>query len=73
MLKKCKATYNMGGACSAYGGEENRVQGFRTKRDHLGDISIDAKIILGWIFRKQNVGVWTGSIWLKIRTGGGHL
>jgi len=52
MLKKCKATYNMGGACSAYGGEENRVQGFRTKRDHLGDTSIDAKIILGWIFRK---------------------
>jgi len=26
-----------------------------------------------WIFRKWDVGVWTGSSWLKIGTGGGHL
>ena len=26
-----------------------------------------------WIFRKQDVGVWTGSNWLRIGTGGGHL
>jgi hypothetical protein len=25
------------------------------------------------IFRKWDVGVWTGSSWLRIRTGGGHL
>jgi hypothetical protein len=25
------------------------------------------------VFRKWNVGVWTGSIWLGIGTGGGHL
>ena len=31
------------------------------------------RIILRWIFRKWDVGVWTGSIWLRIRTGGGHL
>jgi len=30
-------------------------------------------IILRCIFRKWYVGVWTGSIWLRIRTGGGHL
>ena len=24
-------------------------------------------------FRKLNVGVWTGSSWLRIGTGGGHL
>jgi hypothetical protein len=24
-------------------------------------------IILRWIFRKYDVGVWTGSSWLKIR------
>ena len=31
------------------------------------------RIILRWIFRKWNVGVWTGSTWLRIGTGGGHL
>ena len=29
--------------------------------------------ILRWIFRKWDVGVQTGSIWLRIGTGGGHL
>jgi len=31
------------------------------------------RIILGWIFRKCDVGVWAGSRWLRIRTGGEHL
>jgi len=31
------------------------------------------KIILRCIFRKWDVGVWTESSWLRIRTGGGHL
>jgi hypothetical protein len=26
-----------------------------------------------WIFRKWDVGVWTGTSWLTIGTGGGHL
>jgi hypothetical protein len=26
-----------------------------------------------WIFRKWDVRVWTGSSWLRIGTGGGHL
>ena len=30
-------------------------------------------IILRWIFRKWDVGVWTGSSWLSIGTGGGLL
>jgi len=40
---------------------------------HLGDPGVDGRIILGWIFRKWNVGVWTGSSWLRIGTVGGHL
>jgi hypothetical protein len=40
---------------------------------HLGNPGIDGRIILRWIFRKWEVGVWTGSIWLRIGTGGGHL
>ena len=34
---------------------------------------VDGRIILKWIFRKRDVGVWTGSSWLRIRTGSGHL
>jgi len=26
-----------------------------------------------WIFRKLDVGVWTGLRWVRIGTGGGHL
>jgi len=52
MLQKTKETYIMGGACSAYGGEDRRVQGFGRKRNHLGERGVDGRIILGWIFRK---------------------
>jgi hypothetical protein len=31
------------------------------------------EIILRRIFRKWEVGVWTGSSWLRIGTGDGHL
>jgi len=41
--------------------------------DHLGDPDIDGRIILRWIFEKWDVGIWTGSSWLRIGTGGGHL
>jgi len=37
-------------------------------RDHLEDPGVDGRIILRWIFRKWNVGVWTGSSWLRIGT-----
>ena len=67
----------MGGTCSAYGGGEWRVQGFGGEtwgaRDHWGDPGVDGRIILRWIFWKWDVGVWTGSSWLRIGTGGGHL
>jgi len=43
------------------------------ERDRLGDPGLDVRIILRWIFRKWDVGVWTGLSWLRIRTGGGHL
>jgi hypothetical protein len=34
---------------------------------------IDGRIILRWIFRKWDVGVWTRLSWLGIGTGGGNL
>jgi hypothetical protein len=41
--------------------------------DHWGDSGADGKIILRWIFRKWDVGVWTGFIWLRIGRGVGFL
>ena len=43
------------------------------ERDHLEGTRMDGRIILRWIFRQWDVGAWTGSIWLRIGTGGGHL
>jgi hypothetical protein len=43
------------------------------ERDQWGDPGIDGRIILRRIFRKWDVGVWTGLSWLRIETGGGHL
>jgi len=37
------------------------------------DAGVDGRIILRWIFRKWDVGLWTGISWLRIGTGGGHL
>ena len=31
-----------------------------SKRDHWGDPGVDGRIILGWIFGKWDVVVWTG-------------
>jgi len=36
------------------------------ERHHLGDPGVDERIILRWISRKWDVGVWTGSSWLWI-------
>jgi len=60
-----------------YGGEERCIQGFggenlRERRLERHK-SVDGRIILRWIFRKWDVGVRTGSMRLRIRTGGGHL
>jgi hypothetical protein len=43
------------------------------ERDHWGDPGIGGRIILGWIFWKWGVVVWTGLGWLRIETGVGHL
>ena len=65
----------MGGACSTYGGRGECIQGFwwgnQRERDHLE--GPDERKIFRWIFRKWNVRVWTGSSWLRIGGGGGHM
>ena len=34
---------------------------------------VDGCIILGWISRRWDVGIWTGLDWTRIETGGGRL
>ena len=67
----------MGGACSANGGRGEAYTGFwwgnLRERDHWGDPDGDGRIVLRWIFRKWDVVVWTGSSWLRVGTGSGHL
>jgi hypothetical protein len=43
------------------------------ERDHLEDPDVDGRIILKWIFRKWDVGVWTELIWLGIGTVSWHI
>ena len=42
-------------------------------RNHLGDLGVDGRIILGWIFRRWDVCIWTGLGWPRIETGGRRL
>jgi hypothetical protein len=67
----------MGGICSTYGGEQRCIQGFggkpegmrslgRPRRRWEDNIKMDLQ-------EMECGGAWTGLIWLRIGTGGGHL
>jgi hypothetical protein len=43
---------------------------FKDETDHLGDPGIDARIILNWILKKQDM---TGFFWLRLDTVGKPL
>ena len=47
--------------------------GNRRERDHWNDLGVDGWIILGWICRRWDVGIWTGLVWPMIETGGGRF
>jgi len=47
--------------------------GKQREGDHWGDLDVDGWIILGWISRRWDVGVWSGFGWPRIETGGGRL
>jgi hypothetical protein len=65
------------GACSMYWRRVEEYaefwRGTLRVRGHLEDPGIDGRIILGWILRKWDVELWTGSSWLRIGIGGGYF
>ena len=78
-LRKLKLTVRsneMGWACGAYGRGEEVYRVLVEKpegKSHWGDLGVDGWIILGWISRRWDVGIWTGLGWPRIETGGGGL
>jgi hypothetical protein len=66
----------MGGACSIDGDERGMYKvlvGKARERELWGDPGVDGRTTLAWIFRKWDVGIWTGLSWLRIERGGGQL
>ena len=66
----------MGVACSAYGESRGVYMILVCKsegKSHLENQGVDGQIILRLIYRRWDVRAWTGSMWLRIGTGGGHL
>jgi hypothetical protein len=39
----------------------------------MGNLGVDGSIIIRWIYKKCDVGVWIGSSWLRIGTGSRDL
>ena len=58
-LKNIKTMVRRGGRIGSWWGN-------RRGRDHWGDLGADGWIILGWISRRWDVGMWTGLGWPRI-------
>jgi len=66
----------IGWECGAYGGRGRYIGSWwrnRKERDHWGDLGVEGWIILEWISRRWDVGIWTGLGWPRIGAGGGRL
>ena len=71
-----KSRMRWAGHMARMGEERGRIGswwGNRRERDHWGDVGLDGWIILGWISRRCDVGMWTGLGWPRIGTVGGRL
>jgi len=67
----------MGWTCGAYGLEYvgciGSWWGNRREGNHWGDPGVNWWIIIEWISRRWDVGIWTGFDWPRIERGAKHL
>jgi hypothetical protein len=68
-LRWARHVTRMGESSGTYRG----LVGKREGRGQLENSDVEGRIILKWIFERLDGGVWTGSVWLRIGTGGGLL
>ena len=61
------------GAYGCWRGVYRVLVGKPEGKNHLRDPGVDGSLISRRILRKWNMGLWTGSSWLRIGAGGGHL
>jgi len=59
--------------CGTYGDTRGVYSEDLMERKHLEDLDADEKVLLKWLCKKRDGVSWTGSISLRIGTGGGHL
>jgi len=52
---------------------DKKITNLKRASGRRGDLGVDGWIILGWISRRWDVGIWTGLGWPGIETGGGRL
>ena len=55
------------------GGVYRVLVGKSEGKNHWEDLGVDGWIILGWISRRWDVGIWTGLGLPRLETGGGRL
>jgi len=63
----------MGGVCSTYGQRRGIYRVLVGKPEGKRPLGRPRRRCEDNIGMKWDVGVWTGSTWLRIGTGGGHL
>jgi hypothetical protein len=61
------------GMCGGGRGVYRVLVGNLKEGNHLEDPGVDERVILRWVFRKWDVGAWTGTMRFRIGRGGGLL
>lgn len=51
-------------------GKDEKLAQIFSQETSREDVDIDVKIILNWVLKKCDVWLWTGIIWIRIKSNG---